>query len=218
MGNLVGQNTGNTQVTTNTGNTGTGIVRYTAPQFSGLFEMRAEKIMHPGTVYVDTLRAVDTLIVRVPKLELLPANTNYTKVGGTANHHGPPGYVEDNNHYGTQFTNQALQIIATTWHREFPTEHSLYINDMSLPYGGLFDKDGNWKPPHGLHRVGESADIRTEFPWEREGVPIRTPRKSLEIEHIIGNEDFEDICLSRGTRPRIHGEKGTIDEHYHLEF
>lgn len=30
---------------------------------------------------------------------------------------------------------------------------------MSLEYGGLFDINGDWRPPHRSHRTGENADI-----------------------------------------------------------
>lgn len=226
MGNLEGQNTDNPQVNVNTGNTGTGIARYTAPEFGGLFEFMAMKIMHPGTEFVDTLRSLDTLTVRVPNLQLLQESTYYTKVGGTCNHHGPSDrenfpdecQTPDNNHYGTATVTRNITFIALYWHLLFPNEHDLYINDMSLPFGGLFDINGNWQPDHNRHRVGTSVDIRTEFPSQREGVPIRSPRNSLEIEHIVGNDDFERICLNHGVKLRIHGEYGTIEEHYHLEF
>lgn len=33
------------------------------------------------------------------------------------------------------------------------------LNDMSLPWGGLFDIDDTWAPPHHWHRVGRSVDI-----------------------------------------------------------
>jgi hypothetical protein len=40
----------------------------------------------------------------------------------------------------------------------------IYINDMSLPYGGLFDIQGNWRPPHVTHRTGRNADISGRGP------------------------------------------------------
>jgi len=40
----------------------------------------------------------------------------------------------------------------------------IYINDMSLPYGGLFDIQGNWRPPHDTHRTGRNADISGRGP------------------------------------------------------
>jgi len=35
----------------------------------------------------------------------------------------------------------------------------LTITDMSLPWGGLFDVDETWTPPHTRHRNGRSVDI-----------------------------------------------------------
>jgi hypothetical protein len=37
----------------------------------------------------------------------------------------------------------------------------LRINDMSLPWGGLFDIGNNWSnvPGHNTHRIGRNADI-----------------------------------------------------------
>lgn len=38
----------------------------------------------------------------------------------------------------------------------------LAVIDMSLPWGGLFDIDGNWVSPHSLHRIGKSLDVNHE--------------------------------------------------------
>jgi hypothetical protein len=38
----------------------------------------------------------------------------------------------------------------------------LYYNDMSLPYGGVFDEgDTTWAGPHDEHRTGRDMDLRT---------------------------------------------------------
>jgi murein endopeptidase len=76
--------------------------------------------------------------------------------------------------------NDALLNIAIEWHSSFPREQLLFINDMSLPYGGLFDVNGDWKTPHKTHRIGKSADIRTELPGRRTGAPVRTPRNATD--------------------------------------
>ncbi|MBI5746986.1 MAG: hypothetical protein HZA13_08280 [Nitrospirae bacterium] len=34
---------------------------------------------------------------------------------------------------------------------------------MSLPWGGLFDIDGNWTTPHDWHRVGRSVDFSKHY-------------------------------------------------------
>lgn len=36
----------------------------------------------------------------------------------------------------------------------------LYINDASLPWGGVFDLDGTWIGPHRKHEFGKDVDIR----------------------------------------------------------
>lgn len=35
----------------------------------------------------------------------------------------------------------------------------VYYNDMSLPYGGLFDIRGDWRNPHITHRNGNIVDM-----------------------------------------------------------
>jgi hypothetical protein len=37
----------------------------------------------------------------------------------------------------------------------------IYVSDISLPWGGLFDISGDWAPPHVTHRWGDMTDIRT---------------------------------------------------------
>jgi hypothetical protein len=40
------------------------------------------------------------------------------------------------------------------------------LNDMSLPWGGLFDIDVDWQTPHNLHRIGHSVDINNTGPFQ----------------------------------------------------
>ncbi len=64
-----------------------------------------------------------------------------------------------NNHYGTAEWVQSTMVLATAF---FNIQGAtLGINDMSLARGGLFDIDiqGDWRPPHILHRTGASVDI-----------------------------------------------------------
>ncbi len=181
MGQLVGDNIGTTEVTIKTDTTGTGIVKYTAPEFGGLFEFTAMTVLSE-----DTLLALDTLKVRVPDLELLPESEYYTKVGGTAKHHGPPDYQEDHNHYGITKILTSIQNIAA----DYDSLHSgvkLLINDISLPYGGLFDINGDWQPPHKEHRMGKSADI-DDTGIDQNGQAVEVNLRHLVLA-IINNTD-----------------------------
>jgi hypothetical protein len=40
------------------------------------------------------------------------------------------------------------------------------LNDMSLPWGGIFDIDVDWQTPHILHRIGHSVDINNTGPFQ----------------------------------------------------
>lgn len=40
---------------------------------------------------------------------------------------------------------------------------SLSVNDISLPWGGLFDYKANWSPPHQTHGLGVAADLNHFF-------------------------------------------------------
>jgi hypothetical protein len=41
-----------------------------------------------------------------------------------------------------------------------PTQGKIEVNDMSLPFGGLFDINNNWNAPHSSHSRGTSVDVR----------------------------------------------------------
>jgi hypothetical protein len=187
---------------------------YVASQFGGQMVLRVQAT--ENALLWDTLSVVE----RVPGLEPLPGPTDYyEKVGGTNEHHGPPDSEPDNNHWGHRDVLSSLVQIATTWRILYPNEAILMINDLSLPNGGLFDKDGNWSPPHSTHRNGRDIDVRTEFPGRREGIPIRAPRTSTRLEDVRGHPDFEELCRTLGARRTgIHGTRGTTEEHYHIYY
>jgi len=82
---------------------------------------------------------------------------NYDLIGVTDTH--------SDNHYGTVSMNGSLVSLADSYANAFPGQRLAY-NDMSLEYGGLFDINGTWAPPHSSHRFGVDADLRL-VPAER---------------------------------------------------
>ena len=60
------------------------------------------------------------------------------------------------------------------------TSPRLCINDISLPFGGLFDINGNWRRPHGSHRMGVDIDIATRVVNEQGQVVGDVDRRRLE--------------------------------------
>ncbi|CUS81187.1 hypothetical protein JGI20_00685 [Candidatus Kryptobacter tengchongensis] len=157
---------------------------YTAGEFGGI-----EKIV----VYLaddTTLRDTAEIIVAIPGLVLLPESPYYKKVGGTCEHHGPhtpwrepPTPPEcqqpDHNHYIAPLTYLRLSRVCHLYYSI--TSHRLCINDISLPFGGLFDIDGNWRRPHGSHRMGVDIDIATRVVNEQGQVVGDVDRRLLEI-------------------------------------
>jgi hypothetical protein len=122
-------------------------VVYTAPEISGEEKITA-KLMQ-GSQEKGTKDA--TIRIRVPDLEALTDSAigSWRLVGGTGSH--------GQNHYGTVSTNAQIRGMATDYFEQ--TGIAIGVNDMSLEWGGLFDKDATWAPPHGLHRVGKSVDV-----------------------------------------------------------
>jgi len=147
-----------------TGAQGEFVTTYRASKFGGIERIyactnKANKASPEDSIYQD-------LTVRVPGLILLPdAPTIYTKVGGTEAHHGPPGWTEDHNHWGKDYLVNAITLMAYLYVDTIG--EIIRVNDMSLPYGGLFDIYGNWRPPHITHRMGQNADITGATPGSR---------------------------------------------------
>jgi hypothetical protein len=129
---------------------------YFASEFGGI-----ERIIASG----GEIRDSANLTVRVPDLYLLPESEYYVKYGSpyyAQFHHTPPAYSDDHTHWGKEELINAIYTIA--WNYVLRGGEIIYINDMSLPYGGLFDIQGNWRPPHKTHRTGRNADVSGRGP------------------------------------------------------
>jgi murein endopeptidase len=155
------------------------------------------------------IRDTVNLTVAVLGLELLPESQNYVRVGGTCEHHGLRDDTQyqncrdpDNNHWGTNRLVQAIQAIAYAYDSLHPGVR-LRVNDMSLPFGGLFDVDGNWRPEHKEHRVGINADYSLVC------------RDSLDNAVVLKEKDFKKIVWDKTkTKPFRHYPPDP--PHYHV--
>lgn len=131
------------------------------------------------------------------------------------------------NHYGNATFNQKLESIASNYYEKFHCyekaedgSHLGYqaigVNDMSLPYGGLFDVDNNWKPPHSSpgHAKGLAADIRVRDPIE---FPKTAKNSIIYDEEVIA--EFLKICAAHKMNyvRRWPEYIGTEKEHVHVE-
>ncbi len=102
------------------------------------------------------------------------------------------------NHYGSQKLIDSLVTVANEYKTAFPDSGRLIFQDMSLPWGGVFDLNYDWKEPHYGHTIGADADIN------RAAVPQENRQRLLEI-----------MC---GLTPGVFLERDIPGEppHYHL--
>ncbi len=117
---------------------------YSASEFGGI--ERIYTIAAGGVDSVDVRVKVDSLIE-------FPSGGNYSLTGYTSWH--------PENHY--MMSQAAIDDLASAagdfTEAAWNSTGIMRLNDMSLPCGGLFDLNQNWKSPHILHRVGISVDI-----------------------------------------------------------
>jgi hypothetical protein len=183
---------------------------------------------------------------RVSNLVLLPDNTNYDKVGGRCEHHGPTDVdrlcenylTPDHNHWGTNTTVVGIQNIAARWLQD-NSNLRLDINDISLPFGGRFDVFGSWAGSHFSHREGDNVDIRSSTittsnqpnyyidnnhngVYDDGDTYIENDGNSVNenyrfIDDLV--QEFKEICqyYNADTVLEYPNNKGG-DEHFHLNF
>ena len=90
----------------------------------------------------------------------------------------------------------------------------LRINDASLVWGGIFDDDGvattgNWRPPHGSHRVGEDFDVDNTLAQEGTGTVPNGPDWTEEDQTAL-----VEIAKSSAVRLEIIEEGSTTHIHF----
>jgi hypothetical protein len=169
----------------NTGAPGVAKLYFVASELSG--PVRLE-----GT---STNAQPDTTTVQVGIAGLVPLapGPHYLFTGAVNGRH-------TDNHYGTPAALTAFREFADSLNAW--TGEPLGINDISLEQGGLFDVGGTqWDLPHGYHRRGTHADIRTKYASRQV-----FPRKLQERMHALWRVTLH------------HGIPVNEDDHLHLNF
>jgi hypothetical protein len=129
----------------------------------------------------------DTLRVQVPELFEIKAGPGYITDGDTEEHPAT--------HFVTSDFKAQLQAIGATWKQTCPNStkpYPLTFLQMSLPWGGLFDVNDNWKKPHKSHRLGTNADVSK---WRvRKGNRIKLLKTMCQYVNVYseGDEDYEN--------------------------
>jgi len=139
--------TGKGTITTVTDEDGLIRVDFTAPEFSGKLEIKA-------TSTAEKAEDKKELVVKVPNLVEFGGTGEYELSGALEGKH------MKNHFFCSQKAIDELVKAAGQFRKaKWNNAGKMRLNDMSLEWGGLFDKDANWKPPHSSHRVGRSVDI-----------------------------------------------------------
>jgi len=137
---------------------GVAYIDYLAPEVSGTY-VADYSYQYPWMDSPDWIYAARTYEVQIP-LKPMPANLHYRLTGQTTKH--------PVNHYGASALRDGLTSMSDDYFEytgEAGTAFTLGINDMSLPWGGMFDLNGQWWVDntsgngHVKHRIGMSVDI-----------------------------------------------------------
>jgi len=102
--------------------------------------------------------AVREYHIKIDYLREFPPSTDGTYIL-TGNDPGTEyGKRHPKNHYIYSPHNDKLRKIAQMYYIKSQGK-IIQFNDMSLPWGGLFDIFGNWQPDHKSHRTGTDVDV-----------------------------------------------------------
>jgi len=172
------------------------------PEISGIERLTATIQGHQATP-----AASDVTVQDGDWQQLQPDNALYRLVGETnshqANHAGTAAtlgdlrtaaqdYINRQNHDPQllvaiqQLTALGYDFNGNMFPQGFP-DH-MVINDISLPWGGLFDTGHNWHPPHAGHRWGNQVDLRTNYlvtdPRHPAGIADPTPQFAVLVQAV----------------------------------
>jgi hypothetical protein len=112
---------------------------------------------------------------------------------------GCAGYKHENFYNVQPWASSLFNNIASSYSQKFPTSQLLIVTDASLAYGGLYDYQNTWVPPHKTHRIGTDIDVRSK------NIPENNRSK------------FENIVCDNYGSPKLEY-PGQDNEHYHLYF
>ena len=176
--------------TVNTGSNGVARVLFRAGTVAGPVVLRAQS--------TGAREASDTIHVGVFGLVPLVQRATDTLIGATSRH--------PVNHYGIGATVDRLNVLADSVYARY--RRRLFYNDLSLRFGGRFDRDTNWAGPHDEHRTGRDADVRTD------GFGGLTPRQRQFVRRtwLILGGTVHDETVNPDSTPN------TINPHYYLRY
>jgi len=122
---------------------------YSSPNVSGTYKISASCVE-----LACQQAAPQNVNVKVNDLVPMPTSSSYVLVGGGS------AFPHPDNHYLTKQALLKARELALQWRQMFPSLPVLAYNDASLVWGGTFDLDKDWIPPHAEHAAGVVIDVR----------------------------------------------------------
>jgi len=134
-------------ITVKTGADGKFTAVYTAGLFGGFETVTARAA---GLADVSTSTVIE---VKFPGLAALSPSALAVKYNLTSN-----AADHFNTHFGVPSAVNRIAGLSADYYSQ-TGGNIAGINDMTLEYGGVFDVNSDWMPPHELHKDGKSVDI-----------------------------------------------------------
>ena len=127
----------------------------------------------------------------------------YIHVGATREHMNSNSY----NHWLQSTPAYGIWYSVQDYISNHPEQGKLALNDMALPYGGLFDIAGGWRPSHWNHLYGTATDVRANGIGQ-----YSIPNNSIAL------SEFQQRCRDRGATTVLLESVGTSNQHIHCEW
>jgi hypothetical protein len=150
--------------------------------------------------------------VKVAGLSQIPASSLYALTEADGSVIGAKAGRHTDNHNMTPAAADALWRLAARYRFESKfqqgagtTPRILFLNDASLPWGGVYDIITVWQPPHLEHRRGTVVDVRAN------GTAGAMPNGSIK-------NRFEDMLKKEQGISYLHENPGTTNEHFHIRL
>ena len=121
-------------------------------------------------------------------------------IGATFQHGNSNSY----NHWMTSYAAYQIWYTAIDFLSNHPEQGKIAVNDMALPFGGLFDITGDWEPKHWEHGRGTAVDVRGNT--QLYGIPDDQ------------QDEFVALCKLKGAIEAQIEYRGEAQQHIHCRW
>lgn len=125
-----------------------------------------------------------SVLVRFSDIYYVEEKPEWNHIGATGIHGSSNAY----NHWMVGAVAYNVWYAVRDYLAAHPEQVKVDVNDMALPYGGIFDLGGNWAGPHSDHSRGTAVDIRANG-LVSTSIPVAYAQQMV------------DYCLAWGSLP-----------------